>query len=455
MNRNKKISMAVLAGAAAVFVGTSAKAALQLEYTRTPTTFSNGSYDVIDVIVTGMTAGAGSGAVPVILSTSSSMNAGGAADNSVGPVTGDAGTSPADPEILALAGTFTESGVGNVIGTPGFSGTTGAHTYQKYIVNQADPQYSGSPAGYGSSFASLPSLQSASLTGDTGSSATGSAAISGNSTALTGTWFVTPAFTGAAGSVNNQGGIEPGADASGLGEPNGLVAEILITKNGGFTFTGSYGDYGNGGNAQSLAFSVPAVGAVSSGHAIISLTAASGGDVTGYTPTVGSTLVITGSAGHYTYASTTFTGVATGTVEAKTFNPTTDEEIYALDVKNGTGQATDAATIAGDINSGGTDTNGTVPASVGVVASTTAPAGTSFGSQYNLFLTFAAPATGSGDNLLGFDLSQDLVSAGGNVANGDVIAAVAVVPEPASAAFILVGASGMLLGRKRKALPVA
>ena len=411
---SKKIAVAALAGAGSLLMARSAaQAALTITWTETQNVATqNGSMDKYVFNITGLTG----------------------SDS----VTGPAGQ---DPEVLLFEGTWSAGG-GGILLVPG--STTNPGMWTNYIAAAPTGAVAEPATADKSSFVNLPGLFSTqSRTGTGTSTATTSGAvtaINGTSAAFTGHWFQSSPGT----SSGPAGGIEPSVN-------NGKLATIWVTHGDAISFLGDEGSYANGTATE--AFTTGSV--VAAGHPVISLTAASGGDVTGYTPTVGSTLVVTGSAGHYTYASTTFTGVTTGTVEAKTFSPTTDEEIYALDVKNGTGQASDVATIVGDINTGGTDTAGAVPASVGVVASTTAPAGTAFGSQYNLFLTFAAPATGSGDNLLGFDLSQDLISAGGNVANGDVVSAVAVVPEPASAAFILVGASGMLLGRKRKNLPVA
>jgi hypothetical protein len=470
MIRNKKISMAVLAGAAAVCVGTSAQAALQLEFTRTNETFSNGNFDVIDVILTGMTAGAGSGATSVALSTSSAANAGGSQDNNVGPVTGDAGTSPADAEVLALSGIFSATGAGNVLGTPGFSGTTGAHTYQKYLVNQGDPQFSGSPAGFASSFVSLPSLQSSSLTGSAGSSATGAASIQGTATALTGTWFVTPAFTGAPGSVNNQGGIQPGTDASALGAPNGLVAEILVTKNAGFTFAGSYGDYGQGANAQSVAFSVAAAGGTTAPppttHNIVNLTSATqtggnygvqltsgtGANQATFAPNapVAGTINVTkvGANSYVPGFANGVSGATAGTGAIMDFTAISgfaagDQEIYALKLLVG-GTApttTQMNSIVADI--GGQSATDGVSTVASLIGGPTGLAGQIAGlfPGYDLMLTVTSGTT---TPFLGFDFSQET-----NVA-GVVVTNIAAVPEPASAAVLLIGSASLLLGRRKR-----
>lgn len=186
----------------------------------------------------------------------------------------------------------------------------------------------------------------------------------------------------------------------------------------------------------------------SSGHAIISLTA-SPTTPTGYGSNVG-TVTVTGSAGSYKPSTgdptTGLTGTTTDYVEGKTFSPGSDKEIYALEVTNGSSPATDISTIVSDINNGVATS---IPASSGVVASSTLPTGAVFpGGPYNLYLTFSSPP--SGDNFMGWDFSNTGNQSTSGIATGDFVSAVALVPEPASTAFVLVGASGALLGRRRR-----
>jgi len=182
--------------------------------------------------------------------------------------------------------------------------------------------------------------------------------------------------------------------------------------------------FGAGDSIGALPVIIVNVGNVippSSTHPIISYSAASGGVVAGYGSQVG-TLTVTGSNGSYTTASLSLgtPGDATGTVEAKTFSPASDEEIYALDVLvNGT-QATagELATLVTAINAG----DSKVGASVGVVATTIAPSPDPFTGTWNLFLD----PHGNADALLGIDLS----SANDSNLSAYTFSAVAVVPEP-------------------------
>ena len=98
---------------------------------------------------------------------------------------------------------------------------------------------------------------------------------------------------------------------------------------------------------------------------------------------------------------------STGYVGAGGFNPNTEAQIFAVDVTDGSGQATIAELyqVLAAIN--GTD--GEVLPSF-VLASLTSPVFNPFGSQYNLFLTFSGnelpPGLGTpAYDFLGIDLS--------------------------------------------------
>jgi len=190
-------------------------------------------------------------------------------------------------------------------------------------------------------------------------------------------------------------------------------------------------------------------------HSIISLTPGTT-VVPGYTPADG-TIAMTGK-GFGSYNVTTaanFTTATTGSVLVSGFNPSTDKEIYALKLsQNGTAisptNSTLLSAIAADINGG----NGNLPPT-GVSASLISGVFANLFPGYDLLLTSTGvtPADLGGNAVLGFDFS----SAGeGNAADaGITVTGVAAVPEPATAAGVVIGAAGLLLGRRKRALAAA
>jgi hypothetical protein len=172
------------------------------------------------------------------------------------------------------------------------------------------------------------------------------------------------------------------------------------------------------------------------GHAIVSLTA---GDApaSGYGSQVGSTLAVVGGNASYVGTQTSFTAVATGSVEVDPWNPASDTEVFAVDVSSGSVAALVAAINSGDAN---------VPASE-VVASTSSPSPDPNWSQYNLFLTFSGTALpGTATDTLGIDLS----STNDPLLSGYTFSAVAIVPEPMSVGLLMLGGVGLMARRNRR-----
>jgi hypothetical protein len=181
-----------------------------------------------------------------------------------------------------------------------------------------------------------------------------------------------------------------------------------------------------------------------------------------YGSQIGNPIVITGSHGSYTvgFTGTTLTdvggqGFTTGYTAASVFNPITDTEVYALKL-NVSGAAlsptsTLVGTIVTDIN------NGTGAGTAGVNVSAGAVVGSPYASLfpgYDVLLVSTGAfggASSGGVADLGIDFSQDTDLA----TPGLVVTEVAAVPEPATAAGLVLGATGLLLGRRKKQLASA
>jgi hypothetical protein len=208
-------------------------------------------------------------------------------------------------------------------------------------------------------------------------------------------------------------------------------------------------------------------GTTSSSNKIISLTPASGGTVYGTKLTNGTgtnqatfnpnspvanniNVTYLGTPGSYIPGfanninnsdSAGTAGAATDTAEATGFNAG-DLEVYALKLDVGTTRpsASQDSSIAAAINANST----------GVTASVLA--GGPFASEfpgYDIALTSAGNLGSSTDNLLAFDFSQETAVPGVTVTD------IAAVPEPATAAGVLLGASGLLLGRRKRTITKA
>jgi hypothetical protein len=186
-------------------------------------------------------------------------------------------------------------------------------------------------------------------------------------------------------------------------------------------------------------------------HPIISLISSSSTPASGYGNGDG-TITMTGKGnGSYNVSIPSgFTAATTGGIDVKGFNPTSDTEVYALKLTTNGGALTGAqiSTVIADINGTGTNTT----AAAGVTASNVS--GSAFSSifaGYQILLTSTAGITDDAE--LNFDFS----SAGDTDSSvpGLVLTGVAAVPEPATAAGVVLGAAGLLLGRRRNRLTVA
>lgn len=175
-------------------------------------------------------------------------------------------------------------------------------------------------------------------------------------------------------------------------------------------------------------------------HPIVSLTTVA---PTAYGSQLGSTIALTYTGpGGYVPGQTTFAASNKGYGVITGFH-TPDTEIYALDVLNASGGALTTAQISAVIS----DINAS-SAVDGVTASVIA--GTKYAGlfpAYDVLLTGTLPAVTGATDYLGIDFSAtgdtDPATAGFTVVG------IAAVPEPATMAGAVLGAAGLLLGRRK------
>jgi hypothetical protein len=404
----KQHSLVALAGAACLAASSLSKAALIVSASKVGTeSVDGGTYDIIDFDLTGLT---GVDATSVV--------------------------SGADPGLINLSGTFTPTGTGAVMAVPGAA--SGTYAFTKYVIDSlyntkpltTAPPSQGGTGTNDASYVNLDSLASAVRAGGTSATATGS------STSLTGTAtsLVISAFSNAA-----AGGtvVEPSTGPN----PNPLIAQILVSTGGGVSFTGTYGsDGGTATPAINFAYT-PGGGTTSSSSSsaqpIISLLTTA---PTSYASQLGSTIALTYTGpGGYVPGSTTFSALSKGYGVVTGFH-TPDTEIYALDVLNASGGALTSAQISAVVSDINASESGVTASLVTGVYSKLFPG-------YDVLLTGTTPATTGTSYYLGIDFSatgdQDPAT------QGFTVGAIAAVPEPATMAGLVLGASGLLLGRRK------
>jgi uncharacterized repeat protein (TIGR03803 family) len=165
---------------------------------------------------------------------------------------------------------------------------------------------------------------------------------------------------------------------------------------------------------------------------ILSLTAAA---PTAFGSEVG-TLTVTGSSGIYNVASATFAATPTGYLAVRGFNPSTDIEVYALEITDSV-----SGDLAADLSDAVSEINAGTYTGYSVTASTTDPL-TNLNNGYDFYITITNDTLGTGSPYFGFDFTQL------NGTSDTLSVAAAAVPEPASIGLLAVGGI-TLLGRRR------
>jgi hypothetical protein len=409
--KSKKIAYAALAGAGSLLMARSAaQAALTVTWTETSGISTQaGTMDRYVFKVTGFTG----------------------TDTTVGGL-------GQDPEVLLFEGTWSDTG-GSIL-VPGAASAAGVWT--GYIASAPSAAVAEPSTADKSSSVNLPSLFSTASRSGTGSATTttsgGVTGINGTSSSFTAHWYQSNPGT----SAGPAGGIEPSVNG-------GKLATLFVTPGTSIQFSGDFGSYGPGTNSNGTTNFSLTTAAVSSGNNIISLTSTAPTNTapTAYGANSLGTVTATGTGASYK-AGTLVLGTATGTGFVNgvlSGTPSTPTEIYALDIENaagGTGVPSDLAAIVSAMN---TQLGAGGSASLTPPSSNPFPAGPAGTPGYDVYITLNGLTQAQlSSDFLGFDLTE------GASFSTDKVAAVALVPEPTSAAFLLVGASGMLMGRRRR-----
>jgi hypothetical protein len=214
-----------------------------------------------------------------------------------------------------------------------------------------------------------------------------------------------------------------------------VVPQPASATSGHFTVNGSIAE-STSGSAIPVNGTFPApVVTTSAGHPIVSLTA-QGSQVAGYSGNLLPQLHVVGSNGAYVPAFDHSVNNAIGQAEVIGFVPANDNETYGLKL---VGLSSDAPTAAAQIATIITDINAGLGGVTALVPTSDVAA---------IFPGYQIELKGNIGNLtadqsLGFDFTQET-----NVA-GITVSDVAAVPEPASIAGLVLGAS-MLLGRRKR-----
>jgi hypothetical protein len=263
-------------------------------------------------------------------------------------------------------------------------------------------------------------------------------------------------LSGGAGGSGRAGNGSGGFGGGGSGGLAGLSAPAATGGGGGGYSGGGGGGYfvgvvggGGGGGGSYIASAgqvISEAAGVQSGNGLVQIqriytpvVSVSSNAPSAFGGQVGS-LNLTGGNGGYTTATASFSPTSTGYFSVSTWNPTTDTEIYALNIADSVGD-----NLTNDLPSLASQINGTTYSGYSVIASTIDPTGVLAAGGYDFFIQVNNPTFGTGTDYFGFDLSQFS-------ANGDVLTAssIAVVPEPASFGAVAIASLALLSRRRRR-----
>jgi hypothetical protein len=445
----KQVSVAALAGAASMVFSSTGHAAITIVASNVGTETVNGgvTYDVIDFTLTGLS---GNDALPNLAATPD--------------------TPAADPGVNLLAGTFSGS-VANSLGVPGNATSSNNLNWTKFLNSTSlatGVGASGSqptPGGTATNAASTQGIYDWSFVNLDGSPVSPARSNAGTGVSTTAAASHATAFTGGSTSFNaNWDTTDTPLEPSSGPNPNPLIAQILVLHGDGVTFSGKYaGDDSATLESTTFSYSPLVTGSSSSTtgtNKIVSLlttgsapTAGSGPNGYGSSPLGTLTVTNAGGSGKYFPGYLNIPGGATtGYIAVKGFLPGDVPEVYALQVALGgvvlAPTDTRLATIIADIKAND-DTNSISGAGITTVV----------GSPYaSLFPGYdiLVPSSVAGGSSPYFEF--DFSSSGSDTTDGDAalgpvtVTSIAAVPEPATAAGVILGAAGLLLGRRKNRL---
>jgi hypothetical protein len=396
MKRELKIgAVAVLAGAATLACSRMAKAAITVVGTDVGSVTLNGAtWDAIDFNLTSLSG-----------------------------VDANGGLSGQDPGVDELTGTFTATGTSAYLSSPGAASGTYAFTKYDYIAGlqltaptKTNARYggSGSNNNFGSSYVNMDGTPAGVTRTGALNGAGSSTSIAGTATSLSGTWSTTDMPVEPSNSTYN---------------PNPLLAEILVPAGDGVAFTGQYDSSGTPTLATyNFAYS-PSSGPT---NKTISLVAT--------TPTTyGSSLGSVAVSPNGKVTSANFAATATGYVSV-TNGPS---PYYALKILVGgqTASSSAIAAIVADINNNESG-----------VGTASALSTDGFASAFPGYDILVPDSLSNASPYFAFDFSS---TGDADSTYAVTVTSVAAVPEPATMAGVILGAAGLLLGRRKNRTLVA